>query len=103
MLNKDCGDASHDMVGSDSGTSTHRTAVLKCRKCGVGHKVELRFIDSRRVKSDMTVFSASGSSTVSRAMFQFFMLSWDLSCQEIERDGYIVVKGDPETPPVEGL
>jgi hypothetical protein len=103
MENSDCGDSNHDMTGSDSGTSTHRTAILACSKCGIGQSVELRYLGNRRVKTDMTIFPARGSRTVSRAMIRFFMLSWDLSCREIEGDGYILERGAPEIPPAVGL
>ena len=36
-------------------------------------------------------------------MVRVFTLSRDLSCQEIEGDGCIVVRGAPEIPPAEGL
>jgi hypothetical protein len=36
-------------------------------------------------------------------MIQFFLLPWDLSCQDIEGDGYVVVRGDPEFQSPEGL
>jgi hypothetical protein len=35
-------------------------------------------------------------------MIRFFTLSWESTCQEIERDGNVVIRGTPELPPAEG-
>lgn len=45
---------------------------------------------------------AHQTSTVTRDMIRFFILSWESTCQEIEQDGNVVVRGTPEIPPTEG-
>jgi hypothetical protein len=103
MPTTECGAADHDLEGSSGGTSVHQTATMACRKCGVGQAVDIRYLGNRRVGVDLKIFPARGSTTVSRPMVRFFMLSYESTCQEIAGDGNVVVRGTPEIPPAEGL
>jgi hypothetical protein len=103
MPNTECGAADHDLDGSSGGTSVHRTATLTCRKCGVGQTIDIRYLGTRRIGVDLTIFPARDSLTVSRDMVRFFMLSYESTCQEIAGDGSAVVYGTPAIPPTEGL
>jgi hypothetical protein len=92
----ECGLADHSWADSTDGTSLHQIATMKCRRCGVGHAIELRAVGTRTMQVDMKMFPARGSHTVSPDMMLFFMASWGKTCQEIEGDGYTVVRGTPE-------
>jgi hypothetical protein len=96
IMNMECGPADHSWADSTDGTSLHQTATLKCRKCGVGHAVELKAAGIRTMQVDMKMFPARGSHTVSPDMLLFFMACLAGTCKEIEGDGYTVVKGTPE-------
>jgi hypothetical protein len=102
-MNTECGAADHDLTGSTGGSPAHQTSTVACQKCGVGHTIELRYLTSRSISVDLRIFPARGSSTVTRDMIRFFILSWESTCQEIEQDGNVVVRGTPEIPPAEGL
>jgi hypothetical protein len=84
MPHSECHASDHDLGGSTGGTSAHQTATVACRKCGVGHTVEIRRLGPRKVGVDLTIFPAHGSWTVSRDMIRFFMLSYESTCQEIQ-------------------
>jgi hypothetical protein len=103
MPNSECRASDHDLDGSSGGTSAHQTATVACRKCGVGHKIEIRRLGPQKVGVDLIVFPARGSRTVSRDMIRFFMLSYESTCQEIAADGNTVVRGTPVIPEAEGL
>ncbi len=96
MAGSECGLGGHDWDSSTSGTSLHQIAIMKCRVCGVGHAVELKAVGNRKVQVDMKMFPARGAYTVSREMQPFFMASLGGACQEIEGDGYTVVRGIPQ-------
>jgi hypothetical protein len=103
MMNSECGPPDHSWADSTDGTSLHQIATMKCRRCGVGHAIELRAVGTRTVQVDMKMFPARGSHTVSPDMMLFFMASWGETCQEIEEDGYTVVRGAPEIALPQGL
>ena len=103
MPNTECGAADHDLQGTSSGTAMRQTATLACRMCGVGHTIDITYLEPQKIQVDLKVFPATGSRTVSRDMIRFFMMSWASTCQEIEGDGNVVVRGTPEVPPAEGL
>ena len=77
----------------------HQTSNLTCRKCGVGQSTSFRYLTPSKVQVDLKIIPARGSRTVSMEMINFFLLNWELSCQEVEGDGYTVVRGTPEVPP----
>jgi len=103
MPNSECGAADHDLDGSSGGSQRHQTATLACQKCGVGQTIDIRHLAPQKIQVDLKIFPAHGSRTVSRDMIRFFVLSWETTCQEIEGDGNVVIRGTPEIPPAEGL
>jgi hypothetical protein len=96
MACTECGRAEHSWAESSGGTSLHQTATLKCRMCGVGHTIELTAVGIRTMQVDMKMFPARGSHELSPDMLLFFIASLGQTCQEIEGDGYTVVRGTPE-------
>ena len=103
MPNSECCAADHDFSGSSGGTSAHQTATMTCRKCGVGHTIEIQHLAPQKIAVDIKMFPAHGSHTITREMIRYFMLCWAATCQDIEKDGNAVVRGTPEIPPAEGL
>jgi len=69
----------------------------------VGQTIDIRHLAPQKIQVDLKIFPAHGSRTVSRDMIRFFVLSWETTCQEIEGDGNVVIRGTPEIPPAEGL
>ena len=60
MPSGECGAADHDLDGSSGGTATHQTASLSCRKCGVGHTIDIRYLAPQKIQVDLRIFPAHG-------------------------------------------
>jgi len=71
-------------------------ADFKCMTCGAGHGVAIAQMDTRRLLVALTVFPASGSTTISRAMIRFAVAATEANIADMKRDGFEVEFAPPE-------
>lgn len=71
-------------------------ADLKCLNCGTGHGVAIAQMDAKKLLVALTVFPATGSTTISRALIRFAVMATEANVSDMRRDGFEVEVAPPE-------
>jgi hypothetical protein len=92
----ECTFTNHDWGGSTDRSGDRQTSTFRCRLCGVGHTLDLRFRPNDTVEAGLVIFPATGSETVSRDIIRFLMLGYEQTCAQIRDDGLTLIEATPE-------
>jgi hypothetical protein len=65
-----------------------------CRICGVGHRLEITTLPRREKRVDITIYPATGETEISRDIIRWSVLTCEGTIQQMQQDGWTVVRGD---------
>jgi len=92
----ECNRGDHDWGrGEEEHRSGGLIAKIWCTRCGVGHSILVRQTDARTLETQLTIFPATGSQTISRELIRAFMAMYEETNQTSESKGYRVIRGTP--------
>jgi hypothetical protein len=94
-MSGECRSDLHDFNGTASGgSSSAQASEIKCRRCGVREVVRLNF-SGRTVRTNMQIYPATGSTTISREIIRYFVAVYGSTVSELKSDGYQVIESTP--------
>jgi hypothetical protein len=96
MANSECSPEEPEWTDTAEGSGARYTTTIQCRWCGTGHLIEFRPLTPGTVQVNLRIFPAKETTSISRFLILWAFESWGQTCQEIEGDGYKVIRGTPE-------
>jgi hypothetical protein len=103
MANYECEPQDHQWADTSEGSSKKHITTIKCSHCGTGHEIGFLPLAPGTVQVSLRIFPARGAIEVSRELIMWAVTSWGQTCEEIEGDGYTVIRGTPEVTIPEGI
>lgn len=96
MADQECAPRDHQWTDASEGSDARHVTTIKCARCGTGHEIGFLPLAPGTVQVSLRIFPARGATDISRDLILWAVTSWGQTCEEIEGDGYTVVRGTPE-------
>lgn len=84
----------HQLVGETRQGADYEQVTMSCSRCGAGHTLLITDVGSQALRIDITIFPANGARAVSRNIVQWSILTCEQTVQDMEGDGFHVIRGE---------